>query len=103
MSKKGTFGKRIALSTLIASIATVILTLSCQTTLAQVPCQDACINIYNQLAALKAERAGFQHDLQKRSAGRETLSGKPNQSVKHQDRSQDESVHELRAGPRWEA
>lgn len=69
MSTNSAFGKRIALNALIASIATVILALSCQTTLAQAPCQDACTTIYNQLAALKAERAGFQHDLQSAAPG----------------------------------
>ena len=73
MSTNITFGKRLALSALIVTTAIVVLTVSCQTILAQDACQDACTNIYNQLAALKAERAGFQNDLQSAAPGEKSF------------------------------
>jgi hypothetical protein len=69
MRTNSTLGKRIALSALFASTAIVIMTLFCQTTRAQAPCEDACTAIYNQLAALKSERAGFQNDLKTATPG----------------------------------
>jgi hypothetical protein len=69
MSINTTVKTRLALSALVVSTATVVLMLSCQTVLAQAVCQDACTTIYNQLSALKSQRAGFQSDLQTATPG----------------------------------